>query len=211
MLVTAHQSKLRAYDRWLNGILALATCLGVGAVYGIGFLPSDFELQHLLSQTTALQETVQQASRISHEQQTLEQQLAKSERFAADLLLRIPTAPRESDFLAQVSQLAGDVGLEVLDYRTAATHILENHREIEVRMNTRGKYPALCRFVEQVDRLPRLSRLTSLEIIRTDTPSAPAAGTQTTPERPTDTDLSADFVFRIYFAPPPDGSSTRKG
>jgi len=209
--MTAYQGKLRSYDVWLNSLLALATCVAMGVVYALVFLPADLQLQHVQSQTIVLQETVQQTSAISQEQRTLEQGLLKSERLAADLLLRIPIAPRESDFLAQVSHLAGEVGLEVIDYRTGATFVMENHREMEVRMSTRGKYPALCKFMEQVDHLPRLSRVTNLDIQQTDRSPPPGAAPPTDAAPPVEADLAAEFVFRIYFAPPADATSTKKG
>lgn len=191
-----HQShKIRSYDRWLNRLLATITVAGLGLWLGMAYLPLDLHLEHLNSQTVGLQLKVDQASKIAHMHQALEDQLAKSEQETAALLLRIPAGPRESDFLSQVCHLAEQFDLEVLDYRPSTIHILDNHREMEVQVNARGEYEPLCRFMEQVGGLPRLCRITQLEI------GAPA----------TDKMLTAELVFRIYFSPSHEDAPARKG
>ena len=187
--------KLRSYDVWLNGVLAAATIGLVAAAYAVAFLPMDFQLQAARSETEGFRQLIQKTSEISQTQQTLASELAASEKQTAELLQRIPIAPRESDFLAQVCQLADRTGMEVADYHPRAIEKRESHQEMEVKLSTRGEYQALCHFLEQVDHLPRLCRLTQLEI----------------GNAPTGTMLPVEMTFRIYFAPPGDADSAKKG
>lgn len=179
-------TKLRNHDRCLNGIMLSATFVVGIVVYFCLFRPLEIELQDVRSLTTNLQCLVEQTSAISRQNHELRDLLVKSEQENSDLLQRIPTAPRESDFLTQICQLADRMHLEVLDYHPGAVHTQENHQEMEVKLSTCGEYEALCRFLQQVDHLPRLCRLTQMEI-----------GTAADKTR-----LSSEMSFRIYFAPP---------
>lgn len=195
MYATDHLQKLRAYDRWLNCTLTAVTLVVATLTYFCVFLPLGGGLQEVGTQTDALLELIQQTSVITGKTRELEGLLAKTEQENSELLQRIPTGPRESDFLTQVCQLANQMHLEVLEYHPGAVHPRENHHEMEVRLVTHGEYESICRFLEQVEHLPRLCRLTQMDI-----------GVATTK-----TKLSAEMTFRIYFAPPTEAESAKGG
>ena len=177
---------LQTYDLWLNGGLAIATVLILGVLYAAAVRPLEMQISETRAEATNLQDLIQQASEISKRNQILSTTLTRSKQAAADLALRIPAAPRESDFLSQISQLASQTGLEVADYHPGVIDARENHQEMEVKVSTHGKYEPLCRFLKEIDGLPRLCRLTQLDI-ETDAKVD---------------DLKIDMHFRIYFAPP---------
>jgi Tfp pilus assembly protein PilO len=192
--------KLQSYDLWLNGVLAAATIGVVTVAYLVAFLPLNLQFYAVRAEIEGFQKLIQKTSDITQTRQTLEAELAKSQKGTAELLQRIPTAPRESDFLAQVCQLADHTGMEVADYHPRTIEKRENHQEMEVHLSTRGDYQAICQFLEQVEHLPRLCRLTQLEIGSTVIGSA-VAGSK----------LPVEMTFRIYFAPPGDANSAKKG
>lgn len=195
MLANQHLDKLESYDFWLNGGLLVGTIVVLTAIYIAAFSPLDLQLSEASQQSTELQELIRQISDITLKHQSLEAELAKSQQATTELLQRIPTAPRESDFLAQVCRLADRTGMEVADYHPGTVEKRENHHEMEVKVSTRGEYAALSKFLEQVDHLPRLCRLTQLDVV-----AAPAGET-----------LSVEMSFRIYFAPPNEADSAKKG
>lgn len=177
--------KLQAFDRTLNSGLFLATGLVLSVVYFIVFRPLDSQFQTVRQQADELRQLVERAPEITTEHRSLDERLAACRKQTSELWQRIPAAPRESDFLAQVCQLAERTGMHVADYQPGTVEQRENHHELEVRIATRGEYPSLCRFLEQIDQIPRLSRMTHLDIAS-----------------PTDESLTVDLTYRIYFAPP---------
>jgi Tfp pilus assembly protein PilO len=182
MFATRRFDKLQTYDVWLNAVLA-------------AFLPLELLFRSVRAETIGLQQLIQRTSDITPARQTLETELAGSEKATAELLQRIPTAPRESDFLAQVCRLADQTGVEVADYHPQSIEKRENHQEMQVKLSMRGGYPALCQFLAEVDHLPRLCRLTQLEV------GSAVAGTR----------LPVEMTFRIYLAPPGDSDPKKKG
>lgn len=189
--------KLRSYDVLLSAGLAAATLVVMAAICLAAYYPLGNRFRDVQAQAGELRDLVERTSEIARKHQALEERLTKSRQAAAELLERMPAAPRESDFLAQVSQLAERTGIEVADYHPGPVEQRENHHEMEVRVSTRGAYDALCRFLEQVDRLPRLSRLTQLEILVPGATAAPASPTASAGANK----LAVEMTYRIYFAP----------
>jgi Tfp pilus assembly protein PilO len=176
---------VRGYDLAINGGFAAALVLGLcGAYFGI-YCPIHAETARLQASSQELQQLIDNTSHISQTKKELEDDLAAKRAAAEKLLERIPTAARESDFLAQVCQLAHANEMEVADYHPGAVHELENHHEMEVKISARGEFSALCRFLRQADDMPRLCRLVHMDV-----------GSTLDSER-----LEATLTYRIYFAP----------
>lgn len=195
-----HGDRLRSRDISLNLCLLVVTLIEIVTLYVAIIRPIDWQLSEAGRQSRELEQLIRQTSEIALQHQTLKAELDEAETATAALLQRIPTAPRESDFLAHVCQLADRTGMTVANYHPGAIEVRENHHEMEVKLSTRGEYASLCKFLEQVDHLPRLCRLTQLDV------TTPSTGDH----------LAVDLLFRIYFAPPSDGDvakadAARKG
>ena len=185
MLSLDRFDKIKSYDLALNGTLFAATAIVLTVFYFIAIRPLDHQLSDQRHHLDRLKRTILRTSDISQKRQQLEAELSVAEQTTTKLLQRIPTSPRESDFLAQVCHLSNEVGMEVADYHPGVVDRRENHHEMEVRLSMRGTYESLCKFLEQVDGVPRLCRLIQLDV---------SHGTNT--ER-----LAVEMSFRIYFAP----------
>ena len=186
--------KLQIFDRSLNGGLFLATVALLTAVYFVAFRPLDTQLQAASLETDDLKALVERTPEISKKHRDLEERLAACRKQTSELWQRIPSSPRESDFLGQMCQLAERTGMHVADYHPGSVEQRENHHELEVKIATRGEYKSLCRFLEQVDQIPRLSRMTHLEIVGQ-----------------TGETLTVDLTYRIYFSPAPAAPTAGKG
>lgn len=194
MFEFSRTDKLQAFDRGLNSGLFAATTALLTIAYFTAFRPLGERLEAVGQEIEQLDTLAERTSEISTKHQELEKRLALCRQNTSELWQRIPSAPRESDFLAQVCQLAERTGMQVVDYHPGIVEQLENHHELEVKFRTHGEYKSLCRFLEQVDRIPRLSRMTHLEIVA----------------QSTDT-LSVELTYRIYFAPPRAVPAAKKG
>ncbi|HUQ71766.1 MAG TPA: type 4a pilus biogenesis protein PilO [Planctomycetaceae bacterium] len=187
MSLTARLSPLQSYDVCLNGGFAAVTLIASLGVY-LGLIhPLQRETAQLTAEAAELRTLIHQTSKITQTRQQLERQLVEKESTTADLLKRMPVSPQESEFLAQVSQLANEAGLEIVDYHPGAVEPLESHHEMEVKISARGDYAAVCRFLNGSSEMPRLCRLIQLAI-----------GSESSGDM-----LSVDLTFRIYFAPSP--------
>lgn len=190
-----HFDRLHSYDIGLNvGLLAVTTIV-LSAIYVAAVYPIDRQLTDAIRESRELEQLIRQTSDVALKHQTLTAELEQSELATAALLQRIPTAPRESDFLAHVCELADRTGMTVANYHPGLIETRENHHEMEVRLSTRGEYASVCKFLEQVDHLPRLCRLTQLEVSTI----------------PTEEKLAVDLSFRLYFAPSNEADSVKKG
>lgn len=148
----------------LHGLGLLVTMLAAGVFYVFGYQPLDGESASLQAQALMLDGLLNQATTIYAENSRLKTQVNEFERKAIAVLSRVPEEPREADFLAQVSELAQQTGLDILDYRPGILRPQTTYTEMEVKLVSKGTYASLCGFLEQIDRLPRLCRLMNLSI-----------------------------------------------
>lgn len=195
MQITGRSTSIQTYDLSLNGGYAAIAAVALAVLYWGVFLPIQHETARITSQVDEFKDLIQTTSQITVRRQRLEQELAAKEEAVAQLLRRVPPAPHETEFLAQVCELAHRTGVEVTDYHPGTVEQRENYQELEVKFSGRGEYAALCRFLHHAEEIPRLCRLVQLEM---------SAGETGQP-------LACDFVYRIFFAPPAESESSKKG
>ncbi|MGH7128193.1 MAG: type 4a pilus biogenesis protein PilO [Planctomycetaceae bacterium] len=89
------------------------------------------------------------------------------------LLSRMPETPEESEFLAQLTQLAVRTGVLLREFQPSAAAANDSFQELEIRVSAESDYESLCRFLAGVNDLPRLCRLTALDLAVADDPGGP--------------------------------------
>lgn len=151
------------------------------------------EIEQLDAVLRTADETARLHARLQRDHQAMHEELAA-------MLRRLPDTSQEAEFLAEVYGLAETVGIEIREFRPSAANHRDTCQEIKVRLSCVGGYAGLCRFLQQLDELPRLCRVTQLTI------SAEADG-----ER-----YPMEISLSIFFAPhepqPPEetpGNSAR--
>ena len=77
---------------------------------------------------------------------------------------RVPDQPREGEFLADLSRLADEHGVTILDFQRGDSTTTPTHSVVTVTVSTRGPHAGVCGLLDAVGRLPRLAELTDLEI-----------------------------------------------
>src|SRR5690349_11651672 len=102
----SQDKKLQVFDRTLNAGLFLVTTALLAAVYFLAFRPLDAQFQAAYQESENLDALAQRNTEISKKHRDLEERLATCRKQTNELWQRIPSSPHESDFLAQVSQLA---------------------------------------------------------------------------------------------------------
>lgn len=115
----------------------------------------------------------------------LVQQQVEADDKIEQILDRIPNVPRESDFLGQITTLAADVGLSIVDYHPGGTSAQDGYKKMTLTLSSDGSYESVCGFLYRIHQLPRLSRVLSLDI-------APVQGKDT---------YRMKMTLNIFFAP----------
>ena len=141
---------------------------------------------------------LRQSADIQLRQREAEKQLVHSEATFARVISRIPETPRESEFLAQITELARSSQLRIQRYHPREPVNEGTHTALEVQLDAIADYSGICRFLDGLRTLARLCRVTRLNVH--------AIGTE-------GTDLSIEMTLRIYFAPliKTAGSETQNG
>ena len=77
---------------------------------------------------------------------------------------RIPREPQVAEFLTQLSALADDAGVAIRSFDPQTQVATERRIDVMVHLSIDGEYANICRFLWDVDRLPRLSRLRAMTL-----------------------------------------------
>jgi len=132
-----------------------------------------------------LRRVLDQEAQVRRDHQRLTEQLRAARQQAAALKESIPDTPREADFLGELSRAAEQTGVTIQDYRPGVTTPQGNYSTIEVQLAAAGTYGDLCRFLDQLPRLPRHSTVTELAV----------------ESRPGSDHCSLTLGLQLYFAP----------
>ena len=116
----------------------------------------------------------------------VKQQLTNFEATFAHVISRIPETPRESEFLAQITELARSCQLRIQRYHPREPVNEGTHTALEVQLDATADYAGICRFLDGLRTTARLCRVTKLHVHAVD-----AGGKE----------LPIEMTLRIYFAP----------
>lgn len=197
-MLQAGTSSLRGID------LGLHAC-GFGAAVAIAYATWTLAIQPLQNQHADLAARIH-AQRQLHSQRDdilarhreIEEQVADFEGSFAHAISRLPETPRESEFLAQITQLARACQLKIQRYHPREPVNEGTHTALEVQLDASANYAGVCQFLDGLRSLARLCRVTRLRVHTADE----KAGI-----------LPIEMTLRIYYAPltKPDGTEARHG
>jgi Tfp pilus assembly protein PilO len=155
---------LKKLGRELNVAGALITAVMVAAIAWLHWGPLSRDMDESAERLATLQALLEDESRVRGEHAELRQQLDKATIEEAAILKRIPRNPQEAEFLAQLSQAAGNVGLQITDYRPGMINAGKLCSKQRVELACAGNYQAICTLLDRLQELPRYSTVIRLEI-----------------------------------------------
>lgn len=156
--------KLRVLSWSLHGLGALIALAILVAAELVGFRPLDADVAACARKTTELQEVIRDGERLRAEHARLHEELTRARERSADLIERMPDQPQEADFLAQLSRLADDSGLEIRDYRPGVITPMSSYATMKVELICAGDYESICTFLGGLAALPRHCTVVRLQI-----------------------------------------------
>lgn len=154
--------------RTLDHILQVAALLSLVAcgwtTYSVFDAPTVDQVRAAERPTGPGPATGKKLSRVRGALRQAEQELQKGEAHARQLRERIPRVPDEAEFLGQLSRVAELTGLQIRDFRRGPVTVKESYSELRVDLTCSAKYAELCRFLEELDKLPRILTIDKLTV-----------------------------------------------
>ena len=170
---------------WLLHACGLLLAAAIFAIALIAYRSLDRDCDRLARQVSATSRFLNTGDEIHFDHRNLNQRLSEMEGRLTDLMTRIPAARNESDFLAQLAELAHQCKLKIQNYRPGVVFEKEKYSEMAIRLSAEGSYQSCCRFLAGLESLPRLCRITHLNISASDNAEI----------------YPIELTLRIYFAP----------
>lgn len=176
--------KLTMLNWWLHGLGATVVLVVALLTWAVACRPINNGIVAGAYRVGQLDKLLKTRPRQKALYERLGKQLTEAREQAEMLNDRVPEEPQEAVFLAQVSKLANDVGLSIQDYRPGAIKRDDSHSTMRVDLICRGRYSAICKFLDGLPTLPRHSTVVRLQIT--------SEGDQA--------EYSADVSLELYFA-----------
>jgi Tfp pilus assembly protein PilO len=164
MTTASPERRIKTICRGIDAVGALLAC---GIFAGSSLLIDGViapQLQQAQSKSEALRRFIRGGATLKSEHHALAAREAEVEQRMANSRAKIPERPSESEFLAQLTNLASASGLSIRDYAPGATTRLPEHHAVEVEVSAEGDHAGLCRFLDGLPRLARLCRVTGLDV-----------------------------------------------
>jgi Tfp pilus assembly protein PilO len=155
-------------DRWfprlahLAGVMvAMSTTVGF---YLFAYRPLVLRQLENTARAEQLELLTSHAAAIHTQHTQLRQELATLTSTVDAVRSRIPEEPLDAEFVRDVRRLATEAGVEVRDHRLAPPQRLGTHSQSEVHCDCLGRYDSICRFLDQVEQIPRIVKVAKLEL-----------------------------------------------
>ena len=104
------------------------------------------------------------APRVRANHRRLVDELKTLRRRKEELRRRITDGAREGEFLRQVSETADRVSLRLREFRPGQISRNGQYGTMRIDLICEGSYVGICRFLEQLDQLPRLATVNRVEV-----------------------------------------------
>jgi Tfp pilus assembly protein PilO len=158
------QQELAPFGWILHGIGLAVAFIGAAVFWFALIAPLRAERADCLAEHEGLVVLLDQARRVEQEHQRTAAELQRLKARKALLRQRITDGTREGEFLRQLTEVATAVDVRVREFRPGSVSRRGEYGALRVELSCEGTYASICRFLAQLDALPRLSHVTHLEI-----------------------------------------------
>ena len=148
----------------------LCYALGLGAVAASAYGAHELLLvrvqldREMIEQETYVMEDIgDRLPMVIEESSTLYDQGENARKELDDLNRRLPIGAEEANFLSQLTRLSNECGLEMADYRPSTMTNGAGLAELSATIALDGSYVGICRFLRQLDSIPRMIRTSGLQ------------------------------------------------
>ena len=146
----------------LAGVTVLA--LAIGGFYALVLLPLQQKQAEYSARSEQLDMLLVNTGTEASDYRRLRDELASMNDSVAEMHRQLAGQSSETAVIEQLSQLASDVDLEVLDYQVGLTQSLPSHSQTSVDFRCHGSYASICRFLQKAEQLTRTTKLSKFEL-----------------------------------------------
>lgn len=141
-----------------HGNLAITVCLvGMTVAYVMVFLlPRERAIGRLREEASAKQDYVVQRGQLGTVLQTTQEQFDKTRQYNATWKQASEGRHTLSSFFGRISALARAAGATTTRFDPEPVVDYDNLRKVPVRMDCTGSFAQICRFVQELECLPRI-------------------------------------------------------
>ena len=161
-MLTQQQNRMFAWSLHLAG--AAVVLLVLGGFYALVYQPLECKNVERTERSEQLDVLLVQTGPVGGQYRRLRSELAKMKTSVAELESQFEGAQSGEEVIENISQLATDVNLEILDYQIGLAESLPTHSQIEVAFRCRGAYASICRFLEKTEHLTKTTKLSKFEL-----------------------------------------------
>lgn len=155
---------LGSLGAWLHAVGGICTLAIFLLAWLCFFRPIDAAARASRERTAKLQAVIADSRQIRNDHGQVNEELDSAQEAAIRLTDSVPDKPQEAEFLAQVTQLADEVGLKIQDYRPDGKRDCDIYSILLVDLISAGPYSSVCRFVARLPELPRHCAVEHLQI-----------------------------------------------
>lgn len=154
----------RRFGRLLHYAGVLITVICASAGYSFLHAPAVHSIADVSAQIDEVKQSVQNASVIRQQHQTVSAKLEEVTTRIANVQRRVPQDADAGEFLKQVTQLAGAEKLSIKDFHPEKAESRSGYAEMQVTLKGDGSFSSICIFMERLNKLARLSKIKDLTL-----------------------------------------------
>jgi len=151
------------------GSLLHATGLGCALLaavvfYGAIYAPRANAIDRLNEEIAGVQLRLHGANTIRQQYSQLIAQRKQQRQLAEEVRQRVPDAPQEAEFLEVISKGTPPEDFVITDYSRGQAIQADGCRQVDIQLQCNGTYAGICRFLDQLDNMPRITHVVGLEL-----------------------------------------------
>ncbi len=161
-LLTHQLNRMFAGSLHLTGVAGVVLCLG--GFYALVFQPLRQSQADHVARVEQIDKLLVHTGTEENEHRQLRTQLREMKESVAKLHHQLASDASEASVIEDLSRLAADVDLEVLDYQIGLTQSLPTHSQTEIEFRCHGSYASICQFLQKAEQLTKTTKLSKFEL-----------------------------------------------
>lgn len=138
--------------------------LALGGFYALVYQPMQRNREGHMSRSEQLDMLLIKTGTERAEYRRLRNQLSKMKESVDKIHRQLADRPSEATVIEDLSDIAADVGLEVLDYQIGLTEKQQPYSQTEVEFRCHGSYASICKFLDKAQQLTETTKLSKFEL-----------------------------------------------
>lgn len=161
-LQSNQQSRYFGYS--LHALGAAVTALTVGLFFALVYQPLVEKREQNVSRAEQIDRLLQSHSSEGSDYRRLRSQLEEMKGAVAELHSQLAQELSEEALLADISEIAAESDLQILDYQVGSPKSLLTHSITEIGFSCHGSYASICKFLEKAEQITKIAKLSKFEL-----------------------------------------------